>query len=103
MVTDPHELQTIDAMVRMVRDYLTLAVPVLGAVRASPAVRASIDERRPLLLDPSAGRIGAELRRIASAVLEAPPAAPRLVGGEVVRAPAKEPEPRMAAELAASA
>jgi flagellar biosynthesis protein FlhG len=102
MVTDPHELQTIDAMVRMVRDYLTLSVPVLGSVRASPAVRASIDERRPLLLDPSAGRIGAELRRIAAAVLEAPPAAARLVGDEVLRASEVERDARPAAELQAS-
>jgi flagellar biosynthesis protein FlhG len=107
MVTDPHELHTIEAMVRMVRDYLTLSVPVIGSVKASPAVRASIDDRRPLLLDPAAGRIAVELRRIAAAVLESAPAAARLIGGELLGdgatrdAELAPPEP--VAELAAMA
>jgi MinD-like ATPase involved in chromosome partitioning or flagellar assembly len=71
MVSDAHELAVIDAMLRMVRDYLTLSVPVLGAVRASPAVRTSIDERRPFVLDPAAGRVASEIKRIAALVLEA--------------------------------
>jgi flagellar biosynthesis protein FlhG len=74
MVADANELAVIDAMLRMVRDYLTLSVPVLGAVRASPAIRTSIDDRRPFVLDPAAGRVAAEIKRVAAMVLQQRPA-----------------------------
>jgi flagellar biosynthesis protein FlhG len=68
-VTDPAGLSTIEAMTRMIRDYLAITPSVIGALHASPAARASIDERRPFVLDAGAARLTAELRRVATNLL----------------------------------
>jgi flagellar biosynthesis protein FlhG len=68
-VTDPEGVATIEAMTRMIRDYLAITAPVIGTLHASPAARASVDERRPFVLDAGATRLTAELRRIATTLL----------------------------------
>jgi flagellar biosynthesis protein FlhG len=69
-VIDPTGLATIEAMTRMIRDYLAITPAVLGTLHASPAARTSVDDRSPFVLDPGAGRLTAELRRVAAQLLE---------------------------------
>ena len=68
-VVDPSGLATIEAMTRMIRDYLAITPAVIGALHASPAARASVDERVPFVLDPGATRLTNELRRVATSLL----------------------------------
>lgn len=76
-VVDPEGVATIDAMTRMIRDYLAITPQVIGTLHASPAARASIDDRRPFVLDAGATRLAAELRRIATNLLSVDVAALR--------------------------
>jgi hypothetical protein len=53
-------------------DYLGLKVPVLGWLRTSPAIHESVNNRRPLALDPDA-KDTAAFRILARAVLASLP------------------------------
>lgn len=91
-VIDREGVTTIEAMTRMIRDYLAITPTVVGTLHASPAARASIDERRPFVLDPGATRLTAELRRIATQLLSVDVAALRAARGGRADA-ALRPEP----------
>ncbi len=69
MVASPREVEVVSRVSRMVSDYLLVHAPVLGAVPMSPAVRASVDTRAPVILGPAGAEVAAALRQVAIAVL----------------------------------
>jgi flagellar biosynthesis protein FlhG len=68
-VVDAAGTTMIEGMRRMIRDYLSLTPAVLGTLHASPAARASVDDRRPVVLDAGSGRLAGELRSVAKNLL----------------------------------
>lgn len=72
------------AMSRMIQDFLGLAAPVVAVLDRREAVRASVNQRRPLALDAHGGDLAARIDDIAAWIVAAEPAcvAGREVPGE---------------------
>jgi flagellar biosynthesis protein FlhG len=71
-VFEPAEKNVIFAISRMVRDFLGIEAPVLGALRASRRIHDSINAGRPFLLDARGEESAETLRQMARTLLEAP-------------------------------
>jgi flagellar biosynthesis protein FlhG len=69
-IFEQKESNVLYAISRMARDFLGLAAPVLGNLRASRKIHASIGAGRPFLLDESGEESAATMRRVARALLE---------------------------------
>jgi MinD-like ATPase involved in chromosome partitioning or flagellar assembly len=72
LLTGPQEAAVLPALVRMMRDFLSLDVTVLGQAPASPAVHESVNRRRPVTLEAPSDPAAVAFRRAAVSLLEAP-------------------------------
>jgi flagellar biosynthesis protein FlhG len=66
-LTDPGQVRTLTSVSRMMQEYLGLDVPVLGHLRFSARIHASVNERKPLAL--SGGAEARAFRQMADALL----------------------------------
>jgi flagellar biosynthesis protein FlhG len=71
-IFEPSERNVIFAISRMVRDFLGIEAPVLGALRASRRLHDSINAGRPFLLDARGEETADTLRQMARTLLDAP-------------------------------
>jgi flagellar biosynthesis protein FlhG len=72
LVFDPKERGGIHAIGRMMRDFLGIEAPVLGAVRSSKRVHDTVRTRRPYVLANPNDEISASFRAIAATLLREP-------------------------------
>lgn len=72
LVSDPREAAVFPALAKMTKDFLSIAVPVLGFAPASRALHDSVNKRRPLLLDSRDDVAAVALRRAARNLLDEP-------------------------------
>ena len=71
-VFEPRDRNVVFAISRMVRDFLGIEAPVLGALRASRRIHDSINAGRPFLLDARGEEAAEALRQMARTLLEEP-------------------------------
>jgi flagellar biosynthesis protein FlhG len=71
-VFEPREKNVLYAISRMVRDFLGVDAPVLGALRASRRAHDSVNLGRPFLLDARGEESAVALREMAAALLATP-------------------------------
>ncbi len=71
LMHEPREAQVFQGVSRMMRDFLSLEVPVLGAARSMRAVHESVNHRRPVLVTHPQDESSVVFRRVANALLAA--------------------------------
>lgn len=69
-LSDASERSTLDAVARMMNDFLGIDAPVIGALRASRRIHDSVQARRPYLLDASGDESSGAFREIARYLLQ---------------------------------
>lgn len=68
-VFEDREIRALKAMERMIRDYLGVRAQLIGCLRASRKMHASVNDRRPFLLDHQVGNNATLFRQIARILL----------------------------------
>jgi flagellar biosynthesis protein FlhG len=71
LMHEPREAAVFQGVSRMMRDFLSLEVPVLGVARSTSTVHESVNHRRPVLITNPHDDASVSFRRAASALLAA--------------------------------
>lgn len=69
-LTDPRELRALHALSRMIGDFLTLRVPVLGGLCQRDRIHSAVTRRRPFLMDGAVDAEGRAFMQLAASLLE---------------------------------
>jgi flagellar biosynthesis protein FlhG len=69
-LTDMRELRALHALSRMIHDFLSLRVPVLGGLCQSERIHTAVTRRRPFLLEGAVDPEGRALMQLAASLLE---------------------------------
>jgi flagellar biosynthesis protein FlhG len=69
-LTDARELRALHALSRMIGDFLSLRVPVLGGLCQRERIHTAVTRRRPFLLEGAVDPEGRALMQLAASVLE---------------------------------
>jgi hypothetical protein len=69
-LTEPRELRALHALSRMIGDFLSLRVPVLGGLCQRDRIHGAVTRRRPFLLEGAVDAEGRALMQLAASLLD---------------------------------